>query len=282
MSKGISLINLGRLEKPATVLIEKVSDAFGWVFAPLQIIRFAKAQAVAEKIKAKSETEIAEMRQQVAQRLITEECQKQLNMAQIAAKAFPELKADSKPQDIENDWIVNFFDKCRLISDDQMQSLWAKILAGEANAPGRFSKRTVNFLITMDKRDAELFTVLCRFMWDLGDDRDVVMFGRHNDLGLTTDALKHLEQIGLIAYYPQGYNPKRIVTPIQCAYFGRKLFVKPKPKVGNVNPSNQLWMSSVNLSKIGHELAPLCETKPVDGVYDQFAQTQARFLDVTE
>lgn len=27
-----------------------------------------------------------------------------------------------------------------------MQTLWARILAGEANAPGKFSKRTVNLV----------------------------------------------------------------------------------------------------------------------------------------
>ena len=35
---------------------------------------------------------------------------------------------------MEEDWIANFFDKCRIVSDSEMQSLWARVLAGEANA----------------------------------------------------------------------------------------------------------------------------------------------------
>ena len=115
------------------------------------------------------------------------------------------------------------------------------------------------------------------------------MFGTgHPDLGLNSAVLNHLDQIGLIAYYPQGYNPKRIDAPIQCAYFGRKIFVKPKFSTQRtadnvlIKSPTSLLSSNVNLTKIGHELAPLCEAKPVDGVYDQVAQSWARFLDVEE
>ncbi len=41
-----SIINLGELSKPATVLIEKISDAVGGIFKPYQIIRAAKAEFV--------------------------------------------------------------------------------------------------------------------------------------------------------------------------------------------------------------------------------------------
>lgn len=37
------LAKLGDLTKPATVLIEKISDAVGGVFKPYQVVRVAKA-----------------------------------------------------------------------------------------------------------------------------------------------------------------------------------------------------------------------------------------------
>ncbi len=55
------------------------------------------------------------------------------------------------------------------ISDDEMQTLWAKVLAGEANSPGTYSKRTVNLLSDLDKKDALLFQSLCRFGWFIGN-----------------------------------------------------------------------------------------------------------------
>ena len=279
-------INLD-LTKPVTILVQKVCGAIGMVYEPHHIRRIANAKADAQQIEALSRVKTADISQRAIQRFVVEETKKQINIDSILAKALPDVHDDSKPQDIENDWIVNFFDKCRLISDDQMQSLWAKVLAGQANSPGRFSKRTVNFLITLDKSDADSFATLCRFIWDFGDDRDVFMFGTgHPDLGLNSAVLKHLDQIGLIAYYPQGYNPKRIDAPIQCAYFGRKIFVKPKVSTQRtadnvlIKSPASLLLGNVNLTKIGHELAPLCEAKPVDGIFDQVAQSWARFLDV--
>lgn len=50
-----NLINLGKLSKPATVLIEKISDAVGGIFKPYQIVRVAKAESEANRIQAESQ-----------------------------------------------------------------------------------------------------------------------------------------------------------------------------------------------------------------------------------
>ena len=77
----------------------------------------------------------------------------------------PRLHEDANPESVDNDWIVNFFDKSRIVSDSEMQELWSRVLANEANSPGSYSKRTVNFLSDMDKNEAESFTKLCGFVW---------------------------------------------------------------------------------------------------------------------
>ena len=96
-----------------------------------------------------------------------EEAKKQSNIEEITAKALPQVDENAQPQNMEDDWITNFFDKCRLISDEEMQILWSKVLAGEANSPGTYSKRTVNFLGSLDKSDAFLFQSLCNFCWSI-------------------------------------------------------------------------------------------------------------------
>ncbi|MCH7573175.1 MAG: DUF2806 domain-containing protein, partial [Planctomycetes bacterium] len=40
-------------------------------------------------------------------------------------------------------------------------------LAGEANNPGTFSKRTIGFLGDLEKSEANLFTRLCGFVWTI-------------------------------------------------------------------------------------------------------------------
>ena len=87
-------------------------------------------------------------------------------MERITEKALPRLKEGSNPNGMDDDWVTNFFDKSRIVSDEEMQEIWAKVLAGEANAPGTYSKWAVNFLGCIDKRDAELFQNLCSFRLD--------------------------------------------------------------------------------------------------------------------
>ena len=158
------LAKLGDLTKPATVLIEKISDAVGGIFKPYQIVRVAKAEAgEGGRIQAESQIQITDLHRRAMHRFLEEEAKRQSNIEGITQKALPLLEEKSAPQNVEDDWITNFFDKCRIVSDNDMQQLWSRILAGEANRPGAFSKRTVNLMADLDKGDAELFMRLCGF-----------------------------------------------------------------------------------------------------------------------
>jgi hypothetical protein len=160
-----SLIKLDELTKPATVLIEKISDAVGGIFKTYQIVRVAKAEAEAEQVRANSKIQVTEIQQRAMRRFLIEEGKKQSNIEDITQKALPLLSEESKPQDLDDDWITNFFDKCRIVSDPEMQQLWANILAREANGPVGFSRRTVSLLSDLEKKDAEQFADLCGFGW---------------------------------------------------------------------------------------------------------------------
>ncbi len=153
--------HVGDISKPADTLIRKVSKAVGGVFAPYQIKRIAKAEAEAAIIKAQTEIQITDLHRRAMHRFIEEEAERQKNIEDITAKALPQLAEGARPDAMEDDWVTNFFDKSRIVSDTQMQDLWSRVLAGEANAPGTYSKRTVNFLSDLDKIDAELFSKLC-------------------------------------------------------------------------------------------------------------------------
>ena len=139
-----------KLGQPVDTLIKKISNAAGVLFEPHQIKRIAKAKAEAARIEAQSEIEITDLYRRAARRWIEEEAQRQKNMEDITAKALPQLDENAKPDSNEDDWIVNFLDKSRTVSDNEMQELWSRVLAGEANVPGTYSKRTVNFLSDLD------------------------------------------------------------------------------------------------------------------------------------
>ena len=176
MTNSTVIANLGDLAKPATVLIEKIADAISGIFLPAQIVRVARAEAQAALIRAEANAQMPVVQQRAIQRLIDEEVKKQENIEEVTRLALPQLTNEAKPESVENDWIVNFFDKCRLTSDHEFQALWSRVLAGEANSPGSFSRRTVNFVATLEKSDAEQFTALCSFGWNISDDKDIVPF----------------------------------------------------------------------------------------------------------
>lgn len=134
MAEGNSLINLGDLSKPATVLIEKVSNAVGVIYEPYHIKRKARAEAEAEKIKALAKIELTELEQRALDRFVHQETRKQANIEQITAQAAASLPSDAQVENLDEDWIAHFFKQCDTVSDKEMQSLWARLLSGGVKA----------------------------------------------------------------------------------------------------------------------------------------------------
>lgn len=275
-----SLVNLGDLAAPADTLIKKVSGALGGYFRPYQIKRVAKAEAEAALIKAQSEIEIGDLHRRAMHRFVQEEAKKQENIESITNASLPQLNEQSKPQNVEDDWLTNFFDKCRIVSDTEMQALWSKVLAGEANNPGTFSKRAIDFLGSLDKFDAECFQKLMAFAWDLGE-LDPLVYdieaAIYKENGITFSLLSHLNSIGLISFEPTlggfrryGYEKKGVII-----YSGKPYLLEfPKDK------ENEIRTGKVMLTTLGRQLAKILSLKPVPGfdayVIDQLTKQQIK------
>lgn len=262
MSSHNSIINLGELSKPATVLIEKISDAIGGLFKPYQVVRVARAEAEAELIRAEAQIQISDLQRRAFYRWLEEEAKKQRNIEEVTRQALPQVKEESQPEKVEDDWIVNFFDKCRLISDAEMQQLWSRVLAGEANAPGTYSKRTVNFLSSLDKADAELFAHLCTFAWMVADEVVPLIYDVLGEIykkhGITFDSLIHLRSIGLIQFeHLLGYASMGLPKTLTVFYHGRPVQLEFQKEA-----ENQMETGRVLLTKVGAQLAPICGSRP--------------------
>ena len=257
MEEENSLINLGDLaglSKPATVLIEKVSNAVGVLYEPYRIIKKAKAEAKAEKIKALASIEVNELEQRGLNRFVQQQARKQKNIEQITAQAASSLKEDAKVEDIDEDWIAHLFKQCDTISDKEMQTLWANLLSGEASKPGTFSKRTVNLVASLDKKDARLFTDFCQFVWSdfplIYDLENKI----YKNAGINFLTLKHLDAIGLISFSSAlGYKLEKLNKITTVSYFGSIVLVTfPKDK------NNELKAGEAMLTQAGKELKPIC------------------------
>jgi hypothetical protein len=257
----------GDWSKPATTLIEKIADAVGGIARPHQIVRVAKAEAKASHIRAKAEIEVKSLERRATRRFIAEEAKKQANMEQIIRDALPLLEEKAKPETVDDDWITNFFEKARITSDEEMQRLWSKILAGEANSPGVFSRKTVNLVSDLGKPDAEIFTQLCGFAWSLPelvvfifDVKDEIYNGR----GIYFESLAHLESLGLVRFDAvASFVRQTLAKNVEVSYFGRTLeLTLPEPS------DNSLAVGNTLLTRAGTELALVCGASPVEGFFE--------------
>lgn len=264
------LVALAAAGVPASVLIKRVSDAVGGLLRPWQVRRIAEAEAEANLIHAQSEININSLQERAHHRARTEEMMRQANMELILAKSVSHLDQDNaSPEQMDEDWIVNFFEKARRISDDDMQELWARILAGEANRPGSFSRKTVNIMDDIGESDANMFMNLCSYVWMIGSDMVPLIYSEnintnsiYNKNGIRFLSIKHLEDIGLLRYEGKGFSLTiRHGDTIPVSYFGNRLELKPV---------RQQEFGSALFTTAGQELYVLVQSNlhPVDGFYD--------------
>ena len=258
MSEGNSLINFGDVSKPVTVLLEKISDVIGGSLKPYQMKRIAKAEIEVAKMKAQGALELSDIQQRGLERLVHEEGKKQENIESITIQAINNVNNDASPELVQNDWLSFFYDKCRIVSDKDMQVLWSSVLAGEANKPGTFSKKTIELIATLEKEEAHLFTKLCGY--SIYYDQEFIPlilkvtddFYCNNNIAFTQ--LSHLDSIGLIKYDAvQGFAALTTNNILKAKYFNDDLLFEFQQE-----PDDGLDVGCVILTKSGQELASIC------------------------
>jgi Protein of unknown function (DUF2806) len=273
MADGGSLINinLSDLSKPATVLVEKVCNAVGMLYEPKHIKRVAKAEAAADEIRALGRIRTSALERRAMKRLVHQEARKQENIEQITSQAAKSLPQDAKVQDLDEDWVAHFFKQCDTVSDKEMQSLWARLLSGEATKSGTFSKRTVDFVSSMDKKDAKLFTSFCQFVWVV-EELTPLIYEANGDIyvkhGISFGSLKHLDAIGLISFEAvSGYMRKGRGKYWLVSYYGRGTLIE------FLTDGEQKFMAGhVLLTTTGKELAPVCGSPQNEEFYQYVIQ----------
>jgi hypothetical protein len=158
-----------------------------------------------------------------------------------------------------------------------MQTLWARILAGEANTPGKFTKRTVNIVGSLDKTDATLFSQFCRFVITIAYPTPLIFRPDHkiyNEVGINFGTLNHLESAGLIHLNAGGEYLQSHMSPRNLAhYFGSQFWIEFR-QGGQLNALNT---GLVIFTTSGAELARLSGAQPREGFLDFVAEHWKRY-----
>ena len=152
----------------------------------------------------------------ITQRIQFQEEKRQSNIVAVIGQAAQEL-GDIEVQDheVDHDWTARFFNDVQDVSYEEMQQLWAKILAGEVERPGSTSCKAMNILKGLDRGTATLFRTLCsaRMTPQIGlGEGGVVRAGNEfvlslngratgnslNEYGLSYTVLNRLNEHGLV------------------------------------------------------------------------------------
>ena len=259
------LVDLGKLPEPLTKLIEVVSSGVGTVFAPWSTVRQADADAEAKIIHAKADIEVERLWERAQSRLRHVETRRQANLERIAEEAKKALPDAVSEKPVDEDWILQFFETAKDVCDAEMQKLWARILAGEVASPQTYSKRTLQFLKTMDKDEAIAFVKYCGFAFVDPQGWPFVFSDP-----VTSDEMRksfdtnypfHFIDIGLVA--DDDFRQLSALNGQTLIYFDRKFKVNtpPPPTHGMME---QVY-GYITFTQIGYELRRIIDAEPVPG-----------------
>ncbi|CAK8714099.1 hypothetical protein GCAAIG_03440 [Candidatus Electronema halotolerans] len=189
--KMTEIKDLAGLSEPMTKLIEVVEKGVGQLFKPWQIKRIADAKAYeiervapalenhsnafnvleydGEKVKLLCEQrqgippeaaqELIALHERAVSRLTHRELRRQHNIEKAVHYAMNEIFQEEtvSAEPVDEDWIARFFNIVEDVSNEQMQQLWGRILAGEVKRPKSFSLRTMEALRNISQKEAEVF-----------------------------------------------------------------------------------------------------------------------------
>ena len=100
--------------------------------------------------------------QKINQRIQFQEEKRQRNIESVVRQAATELGDKEVPDnETDHDWTARFFGEVQDVSSEEMQSLWAKVLAGEIERPGSTSIHTLSILRNLSLATAVVFSRLC-------------------------------------------------------------------------------------------------------------------------
>jgi hypothetical protein len=245
---------------PAAALLGRVSGILGMAARPRVAPAEAEEPSGPEGNRGADPPRTALLKR-AHQRLSAESLLHQQNLENITAMAFSFLSPKAAPERMDDAWLEYYYENARIISDRYMQMVWAKVLAGEANKPGSFSRRAVFALVAMDRADLEMLTCvrqvcirfdkLVLFVYELKDPI-------YSDNGITFSTLLHLDEIGL-ANFTEPTEHSSITTDGlkgSVEYWDEKIYVE-------MAPQQRLFTGLVALTKIGEELAGVCEPRPI-------------------
>lgn len=289
MDKG--LVTAKTLVSPIVKLLDMVGNAIGTAYEPRHKRKMADASAyeisvVSEAIRnaadipidynkndvAMNSEDFNRLLQRTKKRFLFQEITKQSNIENIVDNAYEILESEENctEEPIEQGWMNRFFDSVADVSDEDLQKLWGKILAGETVNPKACSLRTLDTLKNLSKYEANLFLNLTPFIIRMGETFCLASNqGLLEKYGVTFGEIMMLDECGLI-------NSNGLVS-LNCSLSNsccRSFFNKSKIAIiqGLKYSQEQLVFGVYSLTKAGIELYNILDCTSSDDFFRDFVE----------
>jgi hypothetical protein len=253
------------LSAPLTKLVEVIAAGCGKVYGPTDIRRTARAQGDAAVILAEAEFRRSEVALRAAHRLLQIEEVRQHNIDSISAIAAEQLSEEVSDVPVDSDWATRFFREAQDVSNEQMQQIWGKLLAGEVTKPGSFSTRTLAVVSNLSSVEAAKFGFLCSFVSKvMGNGLATFLTDVNSPLvrskGLSFEGFEALQAAGLVVHAP--FSGRTLTMPQSTATLlierpGNLLLIATGT-LANV-PAGALNLGTVSLTPAGTELFSIAD-----------------------
>ena len=203
-------------------------------------------------------------------KLTTYDFYKWNNFLKIAQKANVELSDDAAAtvSEFDFDWFLRFFDAAGNIRAEDMQQLWARVLAGEIEKPGRFSLRTIEVLRNMTASEALAFKNASALVLQESDgtyflfcDTDLSDSSVNQSYGLSMRDILTLEETGLISALRVDNEIEVSEDGADGFFNGSDLMILFEP---NNKKSDNFRYRSYPLSEVGKQLLPIVQEEAND------------------
>jgi len=197
------------------------------------------------------------------------------NLSKVLYKfaTFIKTKPKEKIKD-DNDFFWNTIEHAKSVSNEEMQELIAKIIAGEYNTPGIYSMNTLQVIKMLGKSDLELFEIMCSLLINgYQAPQDLFSLPENakdflDELGIDFGSLQLLQSLGL--FLPNDMtesreNPEKKNFPV--VYFDKKILFVP------TTPENEASLKIsmpgfFGLSPVGKQLLKHLNPKSNDSYFN--------------
>lgn len=142
---------------------------------------------------------VSPLAQAIANSTLRDRIRADLNATQallFAAEAASSARVPPSDKPINEDWLRAWKRGAESVSSEDLQQLWGSLLAGEIQAPGQYSLRTIRFLETISSDEAKEIAAVLTFAFD---GQLIFKCDALETLGWGFARLLKLEEIGLLS-----------------------------------------------------------------------------------